>query len=121
MRDEQAQEQRETQRNVGGDAPGGAAAEGAARHHDHGRDGRGSMTCREMALLITDYWEGALPPPEAEVFEEHLRLCPPCEDYLDQLRLTRGTLSRLCERDIPEPVREVLMGAFREWRAGRQG
>ena len=55
--------------------------------------------------LVTDYLEGRLAPAEAERFDAHLEVCPPCHVYLDQMRttLTRSGASR--RRRSPTPAR----------------
>jgi anti-sigma factor RsiW len=42
------------------------------------------MNCRTCIEFLKDYISGALPAGERDVFEEHLRLCPPCVVYLRQ-------------------------------------
>jgi hypothetical protein len=74
------------------------------------------ITCREVVELVTDYLEDALPPQETSVFEQHLNFCDGCVLYVDQLRVTVVTLGRLREEDVPAPMRERLLTAFRDWR-----
>jgi len=45
--------------------------------------------------------------------ERHLAFCAPCVDYLDQMRAVIKTTGALREEDVPEPVMESLMDAFR--------
>jgi anti-sigma factor RsiW len=77
------------------------------------------LTCRELVELVTDYLEGRLAPAERARFEEHLSGCPGCQAYLDQMRQTLATLGRLPEDGLSDAARDALMGAFRDWRAGR--
>jgi anti-sigma factor RsiW len=74
------------------------------------------ITCQEVVELVTDYFEGALPADEAELFEQHLNFCDGCVWYMDQLRLTAATAARLREEDVPDAAREQLLTAFRDWR-----
>jgi anti-sigma factor RsiW len=74
------------------------------------------MSCKELVELITEYLEGTLPPAEKTRFEEHLTICPGCQTYLEQLRLTIRTLGKLTEEAIPAPIKEQLMEAFRNWK-----
>ena len=76
------------------------------------------LTCREVVELLSDYLEGALAPSERDRVAAHLLTCPECTAYLVQLRATIGALGRLREQDIPRPIRERLVAAFRHWRAG---
>ena len=41
------------------------------------------MTCRELIDFIMEYLDGELPQEQRSVFEEHLKLCPPCLEYLE--------------------------------------
>ena len=79
----------------------------------------GSISCRELVELVTDYLEGAMPPRERRRFERHINDCPHCTAYLEQLRTTLRVLGEIGEDDIEEPVREDLLVAFRGWHAER--
>jgi predicted anti-sigma-YlaC factor YlaD len=74
------------------------------------------ISCQEVVELVSDYLEQALTPDEAALFEQHLNFCEGCVLYVDQLRTTVETLGRVREEDLPEPTRERLMTAFRDWR-----
>ena len=51
------------------------------------------MTCREFADFISEYSSGDLPDGIRAAFDEHVRLCPNCRDYL-ALYLTTVDLGR---------------------------
>jgi anti-sigma factor RsiW len=74
------------------------------------------ITCQEVVELVTDYFEGALPTDEADLFEQHLNFCEGCDWYLDQMRATIATVGRIREEDVPPQTRERLLTAFREWK-----
>ncbi len=74
------------------------------------------ITCQEVVALVTDYLDGALPAERASVFEQHLNFCDGCVWYVDQLRTTVTTLEGIQEEDVPAPVRDRLMTAFRDWK-----
>ena len=74
------------------------------------------ITCQEVVELVTDYFEGALPPEETALFEQHLNFCEGCDWYLDQMRATIATVGRIREEDVPPQTRERLLTAFREWK-----
>jgi predicted anti-sigma-YlaC factor YlaD len=84
-----------------------------------GNDPTGSMTCKELVELVTDYLEGALPDAEHVRFEQHLVFCPGCAYYLDQMRTTIERLGELREKSIPPEAERDLLGAFRDWKSGR--
>jgi predicted anti-sigma-YlaC factor YlaD len=72
------------------------------------------LPCQDFVELATDYLEGALGVEQRLVVELHLATCSPCVDYLDQLRTTLRVMGQLRESDVPAPVMESLVSAFRE-------
>ena len=74
------------------------------------------LTCQEIVELVTEYLDGALPPDEATLFEEHINFCDGCEWYLDQMRTTIAAVGRIEEEDVPPDMRDRLLNAFRDWR-----
>jgi predicted anti-sigma-YlaC factor YlaD len=71
------------------------------------------LPCRDFVELATDYLEGALTAEQCLVVERHLAFCDPCVDYLDQLRAVIRSAGELREDDVPEPLMEALVDAFR--------
>lgn len=80
----------------------------------------GDLPCIDFVELVTDYLEGALPIEQRLIVERHLAFCAPCMDYLDQMRATVRATGALHEDDVPEPVMESLLHAFREFSAKRE-
>jgi anti-sigma factor RsiW len=76
------------------------------------------LNCRQVVELVTEYLDGGLRVDERLAFEQHVAVCPPCRGYLSQLRLIARTAGTLREEDVPEPLRESLLEAFRDWTAG---
>jgi len=76
------------------------------------------LHCIELVELTTEYFEGALPPAEAARLEAHLAICPGCEEYLQQMRVTQETLGRPDASVLEEPSRDKLLEVFRAWKAG---
>jgi anti-sigma factor RsiW len=72
---------------------------------------RKDIVCQQAVELVTDYLEGALSWRERRRFEAHLRACPNCAAYLEQIRLTIE-LTGL----TPEAKAE-LSDLYRRWRA----
>jgi anti-sigma factor RsiW len=72
------------------------------------------LPCRDFVELATDYLEGALSVEQRLVVERHLAFCHPCIDYLDQMQAAILAAGSLREEDVPEPVMESLVEAFRE-------
>lgn len=79
------------------------------------------MNCREFVDFLMSYIEGDLDDEPTRVFEEHMRLCPPCETYLDSYRETIR-LGRLACRDedgpppgdAPEQLIRAILAARRQ-------
>jgi hypothetical protein len=53
------------------------------------------------------------------VVERHLAFCSPCVDYLEQMRAVIRVTGELREEDVPDPVVEPLMDAFRALSRGK--
>lgn len=76
------------------------------------------LPCVDFVELATEYLEGALPTERRLIIERHLAFCLPCVDYLEQMRATVRATGGLREEDVPEPVMESLLDAFREFSPG---
>lgn len=74
------------------------------------------MACKELVELVTEYLEGTLSSTDRQRFEDHLKDCPHCVTYLDQIRQTIRTLGRLTEEDLSEDAKQGLLRIFRNWR-----
>ena len=72
------------------------------------------MNCREFVDFLMRYLDGQLDAAALEIFEEHMRECPPCEVYLDTYRETIRLGKYVCEPDgsTPEDVPEELVQAI---------
>jgi anti-sigma factor RsiW len=73
------------------------------------------MTCQQLVELVTDYFEGAMPPAERDRFEAHLKVCPGCEYYLEQMRTTMRLVQETNELDGRPEVAELL-DMFRDYK-----
>ena len=76
----------------------------------------GELSCADFVELVTEYLEGSLPTADRERFAHHLRVCTPCEQYMQQIRAVVQRAGRLREEDLTADARETLLGAFRDWR-----
>ena len=76
------------------------------------------LTCRELLELVTDYFEGALPPDQRVRFEQHLVMCEGCVIHLEQLRQTIRLTGRLAEDRIDPAARDELLHVFGDWKSG---
>ena len=73
------------------------------------------MTCQQLVELVTDYFEGALAPAERDRFDAHLKVCPGCEYYLEQMRTTMRLVKGANELDGRPEVAELL-DMFRDYK-----
>jgi anti-sigma factor RsiW len=65
------------------------------------------MTCQELVELVTE---------QRARFDQHLKACPYCVTYMDQMRTTIGALGRLTEQQLTDQARTELLAAFRDWK-----
>ena len=78
------------------------------------------ITCRELVELVTDYLESALPEADRRRFENHLRGCDGCTNYVEQMRLVIKATGRLSEDALDSDARGALLHAFRDWKRARR-
>ena len=76
------------------------------------------LSCQEFVELVTDYLEGVLPAGDRARFEAHLAICPGCNRYFDQMRLTIAAVGQLTEESIEPAARAELLQIFRNWKTG---
>lgn len=74
------------------------------------------VMCQHVVELLGEYLEGALEPALLADVDRHLEACPPCREFLDQLRTTVGLLGGLPQaKTIPDPMVDLLVSTFREF------
>jgi hypothetical protein len=56
-----------------------------------------AVDCRTLHGLLGRWYDGDLPPEDAEGFEEHLVLCPPCLVENRRLRVALAALAGAAE------------------------
>jgi anti-sigma factor RsiW len=74
------------------------------------------VTCQQFVELVTDYFEGALPPRTLNHVEEHLVMCDWCVTYVEQMQAMVGSLQSLKDRSLREPP-DSLLGVLRAKKA----
>jgi anti-sigma factor RsiW len=74
------------------------------------------MSCKEFVELVTEYDEGTLPAGDRARFDEHLGLCPPCVEYLAQMRRTIAAVGRAAPELERTPAVAELLRVFRDWK-----
>jgi anti-sigma factor RsiW len=75
-----------------------------------------TLTCQELVELVTDYLEDALPNPERQRFEAHLRACRGCANYFSQIRQTIQMAGRLTEEALEPTAKQELLDLFKHWK-----
>jgi anti-sigma factor RsiW len=78
---------------------------------------RDDLACQQVVELVSDYLEGALSRAERRRLQRHLRGCPNCTAYLEQMRVTIAATGRLTPEDLSPEVRDEFIELFRSWRA----
>ena len=77
------------------------------------------VTCQQFVELVTDYFEGALPPRTLSRVEEHLVMCDWCVTYVEQIQATVESLRTLTNRSRREPPDSLLAAVRAKTATGR--
>jgi anti-sigma factor RsiW len=75
------------------------------------------LTCREVVELVSGHLEGTLAPVVRAGVEAHLRLCPNCAAYVQQVRTMVRALRRVAPPPVDPSARARLLELFRRWTA----
>jgi len=78
---------------------------------------RRDLVCQEAVELVTDYLEGVLSRRQRRRFEAHLRACPNCANYLDQIRATIALTGSIEPDELSPEARADLTELYRRWRS----
>jgi anti-sigma factor RsiW len=78
---------------------------------------REDLVCQQAVELVTDYLEGALSRKDRNHFEAHLRGCPNCLAYLEQMQATVRAVRALASDDLTPAARTELTELFRRWQS----
>jgi anti-sigma factor RsiW len=78
---------------------------------------RKDIVCQQAVELVTDYLEGALSRADRRRFEAHLRACPNCTAYVEQIRLTISLAGHIETEELTPEARQELGDLFRRWRS----
>jgi anti-sigma factor RsiW len=76
---------------------------------------RRDLACQQVVELVTDYLEGALSTSDRKRFERHLRGCPNCTNYLEQMRMTIRATGTLHADDLSPEARREFTELFHRW------
>jgi anti-sigma factor RsiW len=77
---------------------------------------RNDLVCQEVVELVTDYLEGSLSRTDRRRFERHLKGCPNCTNYLEQMRVTIATTGTLHVDDLSPEAEQEFTDLFQRWR-----
>lgn len=73
------------------------------------------MTCNEVADFLMDYLDGALPARERAIFDEHVRVCPDCQRYIETYKKTvamgRAAFEEPALAEAPQGLIESILRA----------
>ena len=78
---------------------------------------RRDIVCQQAVELVTDYLEGALSRRDRRRFEAHLRACPNCSTYLEQIRRTIELTGALEAEELSLEARQDLIDLYWRWRS----
>ncbi len=78
---------------------------------------RRDIVCQQAVELVTDYLEGALSRRDQRRFEAHIRACPNCAAYLEQIRITIELTGSVQPDDLSPDARTELSELYRRWRS----
>ena len=74
------------------------------------------LACKDLVELLSDFIEGDLDPVLADGMTRHLAGCIACVAYLEQLRAAIRLTGSLDRADVPAPMMNALLDAFRHAR-----
>ena len=74
------------------------------------------LVCRQAVALVTDYLDDALSRRQRRRLEAHLRDCPNCRRYLEQIRITIATVGHVESETLDPEVKEELIDPYRRFR-----
>jgi anti-sigma factor RsiW len=77
---------------------------------------RKDIVCQQAVEMITDYLEGALSRRDRRRLEAHLRTCPNCSAYIEQIRLTIQLSGTIQADDLSPDAQAELTDLYRRWR-----
>jgi anti-sigma factor RsiW len=80
---------------------------------------RKDIVCQQAVELVTDYLEGTLSRRDRRQFEAHLRACPNCAAYLEQIRRTINLVGAIEPDDLTPEAKADLTELYRRWRSGQ--
>jgi len=78
-----------------------------------------AQRCDLFYRVLSDFVDGTLEEVDMAYVEEHLKLCPPCEVYLDQFRAVADANQRLQAKATTPEIDRVLQQVLAQWQAAK--
>ena len=78
---------------------------------------RRDIVCQQAVEMVTDYLEGSLSRRDRRRFESHLRGCPNCSAYLEQIRITIELTGAIDPEELTPEAKQDLIDLYRRWRS----
>jgi len=75
------------------------------------------LECQQAVELVTEYLEGALSRRDRRRLEAHLRACPNCSTYLEQIKMTIRLAGEITPDELSPEAQQDLIDLYRRWRS----
>jgi predicted anti-sigma-YlaC factor YlaD len=75
------------------------------------------LLCQQAIELLTEYLEGNLSRRQKRRLEGHLRACPNCSNYLEQIRITIRLTGAMEPEELTPDAVDDLTELYQRWRA----
>ena len=73
------------------------------------------LVCQQAIELLTDYLDGSLSRRQRIRLERHLRGCPNCSNYLEQIRLTVRLTGAIEPEELAPDAVDDSTQLYRRW------
>jgi predicted anti-sigma-YlaC factor YlaD len=74
------------------------------------------LLCQQAIELLTEYLEGNLSRRQKRRLEGHLRACPNCSNYLEQIRITIRLTGAMEPEELTPDAVDDLTELYQRWR-----
>ena len=72
-----------------------------------------NKTCKQITDLVSDYLNDKLSPTVKRDFQQHLRICPDCVNFLSTYKKTVSVTRSIRPEEIPPRVRNNILDFLR--------
>jgi len=72
-------------------------------------------SCQQVIDALGEYLDGDLSLEDTQVFERHMRDCPPCNAFFKTYRKS-GDIARevLCKREVPQELQDRVQAFLKD-------